>query len=127
MRNVLISLSLICTLGFPAAALADVGPAPSCPSGTHSAYLYGRRCVRDGYHLEGKAGEVQEVPDATPVATPPSKEPTKEPTKEPSKASGGCEMSQSGDRSPGLGLLCALGLGLALSLRRRASQSRLPA
>ena len=56
-----------------ASALADLGPPPSCPSGTHSAYLFGRRCVKDGYHPEAApAGGVVEVKDGATSPAPPA-------------------------------------------------------
>lgn len=124
------SLYLACAvmLALPSSAAADVGPAPSCPSGTHSAYLYGRRCVKDGYHLvEGPNGQVTEEPDAKAATTPaPTPAPTDgsktpDPPRQPGK-SGGCSATDSDSSMLGTTLLAAglIGLGLAL-LRRRES------
>lgn len=63
-------------LALSLAALADVGPAPECPAGTHSQYLYGRHCVKDGFQLVAKeGGGVEEVP----VTPQPSDAPTPDP------------------------------------------------
>ena len=64
------ALALLLLLS-PAAARADVGPAPECPSGTHRQYLRGNHCVPDGFHLEIDAsGVVVEVSDVALAATP---------------------------------------------------------
>ena len=59
----------------PALALADVGPPPTCPPGKHRQYLYGHRCVTDGYHLEatedGEIIEVSDAPEPSPEPSPP--------------------------------------------------------
>ncbi|HND09160.1 MAG TPA: MYXO-CTERM sorting domain-containing protein [Pseudomonadota bacterium] len=123
-------LTAVLSLASPPSASADVGPAPSCPSGTHSAYLYGRRCVKDGYHLvQGPDGQVSEAPDVP--AAPPSKDPTPsspEPTKTPDPPrqvgkSGGCSAADSDIPMLGTTLLAAGLLGLALALRRRRENS----
>ncbi len=53
------------------AALADIGPPPTCPEGQHREYLYGHRCVDDGYHLEldeqGNPVTVKNAPAPTPA------------------------------------------------------------
>jgi hypothetical protein len=68
-------LATIVLVGAP--AVADVGPVPPCPNGTHHEYLYGRRCVREGYHLEkGPEGGVIEVADAPRPAPTPTANPT---------------------------------------------------
>ncbi len=54
-------------------AFADIGPAPTCPPGTHSEYLYGRHCPKDGFHMEaGPDGGVREVADAVPTPAVPT-------------------------------------------------------
>lgn len=53
-----VAVALI-SVGVPTLTYADVGPAPACPSGQHSEYLQGRRCVPDGMHLvKGPNGEI---------------------------------------------------------------------
>ncbi|MBI4955721.1 MAG: hypothetical protein HY908_27120 [Myxococcales bacterium] len=56
-----------------APAAADVGPPPSCPAGKHREYLYGHKCVTDGFHLEpmdnGGAREVADAPAPSASAT----------------------------------------------------------
>jgi hypothetical protein len=116
-KTLLVALAL--TLSGSAAA--DVGPAPSCPTGQHSAYLYGRRCVKDGYHLEQAGGAVVEVADpptagrtqvgntaGNNMASPPAPPPV------PPKQSGGCRLAGSSGASS-----AALCLMLALALLRR--------
>ncbi len=44
-RSLLLSLLLPLALGLSGQAAADVGPAPRCPTGLQSAYLYGRYCA----------------------------------------------------------------------------------
>ena len=65
-------------------AHADVGPAPKCPEGTHSQYLYGRHCPRDGFHMEAQPdGGVIEVADGATAPTPPTEPPTVPPATDP--------------------------------------------
>ncbi len=147
-----LTLGSVLSLGVASSAMADIGPAPSCPSGTHSAYLYGRRCVKNGYHLvAGPDGHVTEVPDAKPVADPTAKTPSpaatptavptptpaataaaipaepqnKTPQEPPQKSgkTGGCSMSEGDIPMLGTTLLAAGLLGLALALRRRREHS----
>ena len=124
-RIVSLTLGSVLALGVAMSARADVGPAPSCPSGTHSAYLYGRRCVKDGYHLvAGPDGNVTEVPDDKPVAAPiaaPAETPDKAPQEAPRQPgkTGGCSVSDGDIPMLGTTLLAAGLLGLALALRRR--------
>jgi hypothetical protein len=56
-------------------ARADVGPVAPCAAGEHHQYLYGHRCVSNGYHLEQDAqGHVEEVKDGSSLTkiTPPT-------------------------------------------------------
>ena len=65
----LLPLVLALVLG-PTVALADIGPPPTCPDGQHREYLYGHRCVQNGYHLElDEQGNPVEVKDAEPSPT----------------------------------------------------------
>lgn len=68
MRSLVAGLVVLCAVSTAGDVLADVGPAPKCPDGTHSAYLKGRRCVKNGYVLrENSEGHVEEVPFGIPV------------------------------------------------------------
>jgi MYXO-CTERM domain-containing protein len=139
MRSLFAGLVALCAIATAGDALADVGPAPKCPAGTHSAYLKGRRCVKDGYVLrENAEGHVEEVATGQPVASPrspvpanadsPSDSPVTPPPSEatpssppPAPKAGGCSTTARGAASTlelGLGLFTALGL-LLLARRRR--------
>ena len=125
----------------PLDALAEVGPPPSCPDGTHREYYQGHRCVKDGNRLQiGPDGDVIEVPDAPtrvdpavppapevdlddppdpppatePVAPPPPPPPAVEPV--PAPVSSRCATSPTGGS-----WLLLLFVGLAA---RRRSKSR---
>lgn len=74
---------MILLLALPASA--DIGPPPTCPAGTHSEYLQGRHCVKDGFHMElGPNGPV-EVADGAAPPTPPTPE-TPAPATDPAPA-----------------------------------------
>lgn len=61
-------LTPVLSMSLLGAAHADIGPAPKCPDGKYSAYLKGRRCVKNGYRLQEDAeGRVQEVRIAVPA------------------------------------------------------------
>lgn len=71
MQRALASVLATSVLLASALAHADVGPAPSCPAGEHSEYLYGRHCVPDGSHLERDPnGNVITVRNGAPSPTP---------------------------------------------------------
>lgn len=42
-------------------AHADIGPPPSCPTGTYRIYHYGYRCIKNGYVLVKRDGRWVEV------------------------------------------------------------------
>lgn len=136
MRNLHAILFVLCASSAAGEVWADVGPAPKCPEGTYSAYLKGRRCVKNGYVLVQDAdGNVREsrgpepvaaprAPESEPIAPiPPEKAADKPPEKSPGKPAqaSGCAMStHPGRELPSLPLLSALSL-LLLTRRRRPS------
>jgi len=73
MRSSISLCALLVATLLPASALADVAPRPACPKGQHSEYLYGNKCVDDGFHLErdknGNPITVRNEPRPTPSAS----------------------------------------------------------
>ena len=79
MRIVLAAAITSALLSLTGTSFADVGPAPKCPAGQHSEYLYGRHCVPDGSHLEKDANNkvivVADQPQSNPTTQPTSNNP----------------------------------------------------
>jgi hypothetical protein len=48
----MLPVAVVALLGTVTPARADVGPPPSCPSGSHDEYMYGHHCIKDGNHIE---------------------------------------------------------------------------
>jgi len=55
------------------AAIADVGPPPSCGKGKHNEYCQGQQCVTDGYTLDENCEEIVDPnpPESSGCATSP--------------------------------------------------------
>jgi MYXO-CTERM domain-containing protein len=147
MRLGLLASAIATSLVVAASARADIGPPPSCPTGSHHEYLYGHRCVPDGSHLEPDPnGGVKTVSDgpAPTSAPPPSQVPpsppaptqakapdpaptqTKAPDPAPTPAppsQRGCTCDLGSAPSGHAGALAAVALGAALVARRRRSRS----
>ena len=69
----LVPLAVLVAPLVAARARADLGPPPSCEAGKHQQYLYGHKCVADGYHLTaGPNGEVLTVKDGSDAPTKPT-------------------------------------------------------
>jgi MYXO-CTERM domain-containing protein len=136
MRTSYVLAGLACVWAFAAAdARADLGPAPSCPAGSHSQYLYGRHCVPDGSHLEadpnGGIRTVQDTPAANasgaPAPTAPSASaasptpPTVTPPEATPPSKRGCACDVAGGASDGAPVALALvACALVVARRRRA-------
>ncbi len=73
MRTAIALGALLVAALLPATAHADVAPAPACPKGQHSEYLYGYHCVDDGFHMErddkGNPTKARNKPRPTPSAS----------------------------------------------------------
>jgi hypothetical protein len=137
MRNRLGAIALVFSIATASTALADVGPAPSCPSGTYSAYLMGRRCVKNGYRLvqdeKGNVIEARDEPTVSPSAAPvdtgpavtpapvtPAATPAAAPVQPKSDKAAACAMTTRGGSGVEL-LTLAAALALTLLSRRRAT------
>lgn len=138
MRSLIAGLGVMCAFSTAGDARADVGPAPKCPDGTYSAYLMGRRCVKNGYVLrQNAAGQVEQVPEGKPLNAPekpvivedpaparpnPPPAATAPNTPPPApleKKAGGCQATaRSGGAESTLGMFAAVSL-LLLARRRR--------
>jgi hypothetical protein len=120
------------------AAIADVGPPPSCGAGTHHEYLFGHHCVPDGSHLErDPAGGTKTVRDnaaATPTASPtsttfaapppsasaaPAADPAPVPAAPPASRGCACGVAETGGSVAGM---CAGAAVIAMLIRRRRSR-----
>ncbi len=114
--------------GGAVSARADIGPAPVCPSGQHSEYLQGRRCVANGSHLEmdrdsGLVTTAVDKPAApSTVATTPPTPPgpvTPSGSAAPSTPSKSCTIAFAGERDDAIPAFVALAALVAFAFTRR--------
>lgn len=136
MRLLALASLLATVLLVPMAALADVGPPPSCPEGTHREYDRGYHCVPDDAPIaEGPTAEPtpSAAPDATttataatttaPATTAPALTAAPSPPASPSSHACGCTTAGGDAKGDHLALSLSAAFVLAIGARRRRARA----